>query len=172
MKIISRAAFVGINVMFKIEKFISDLRDGSYGEHVVWNLLIKQPNVKSIVDVRDDKNFQKKDIDFLVEDINRQFTPVEVKTDFKTQDTGNIVYELSCNGGMGCFEKSDAKVFMYYVPATKTVYEIDAVALRTYLQKVRPEEVPIGDNATGFILSIDKLRWEGSIIKNIYSNVI
>ena len=150
--------------------FSESLREGEAGEHAVWNLFIKQGGVRSVVDVRNDKKFQEDDIDFLVEDYKRQFTPIEVKTDFKAQDTGNIIYELSTSGHIGCFEKTKAKYIAYYIPAAKTVHMIDVVKFRTYLQKERPEERKMGDNATGFLIPIEDLIRE-KVIYQTYEGV-
>jgi len=150
--------------------FSESLKEGESGEHVVWNILSKSTTVRSIVDVRQDKNFQEQDIDFLVENDKRQFTPIEVKTDFKAQDTGNIVYEVSTSGHIGCFEKTKAAYIYYYIPAKKVVYMIDVKAFRGYLQAARPEERQMGDNATGFLIPIDDLI-RTRVIKHTYEGV-
>lgn len=151
--------------------FSESLKEGESGEHVVWNILQKSPKVRSIVDVRMDKEFQSQDIDFLIENIDRQFTAIEVKTDFKAHETGNIIYELSTSGHVGCFEKTKAKYVYYYIPASKVVYMIDVIALRTYIHKVRPEERKMGDNATGFLLPIRDLI-NAKVIKYTYEGVM
>ena len=152
-------------------EFQDSLREGGYGEHAIWNLFIKQPWVRNVVDVRDDKDFQEKDIDFLIEDRNRQFTPVEVKTDFKAHETGNIVYEATTSNHIGCFEKTQAKYIMYFIPEKKEAHMIDVVALRTYLHEVRPEEKKMGDNSTGFLLPIEDLKMRG-VIRRTYEGVM
>lgn len=151
--------------------FEESLKEGGYGEHAIWNLFIKQPWVRSVVDVRDDKEFQEKDIDFLVEDKNRQFTSIEVKTDFVAHKTGNIVYEVQTGRNVGCFEKTQAKYIMYYVPENREAHMINVVALRSYLQERRPEEKKMGDNATGFLLPIAELKDNG-VIKRTYEGVM
>lgn len=150
--------------------FSESLKEGESGEHVVWNLLQKSEKVRSVVDVRQDKKFQAQDIDFLIENINRQFTPIEVKTDFKAHETGNIAYELSTSGHLGCFEKTKATYIFYYIPASRVVHMIDVVAMRTYLHKVRPEERRMGDNATGFLIPIADLK-RARVIKYTYEGV-
>ena len=145
--------------------FSESLKEGELGEHTVWNLLMKQSWVRNVVDVRADKNYQADDIDFLVENTSRQFASVEVKTDFKAHETGNIVYELTTSGHTGCFEKTKAKYVAYFVPADKVVYLIDVVGFRTFLHKERPDEVQMGDNATGFIIPIEKLKRENVIVR-------
>ena len=151
--------------------FSESLKEGAYGEHAIWNLFIKLPGVRSVVDVRDDNGFQEKDIDFLIEDTKRQFTPIEVKTDFKAHETGNVVYELSTSNHTGCFEKTEAKYIIYFVPGENAAYQIDVKALRTYLHKARPEERQMGDSATGFLLPIRDLKAEG-VIKRTYEGVM
>ena len=151
--------------------FSESLKEGESGEHLVWNILSKSKDVRSIVDVRQDKAFQEMDIDFLVEDGDRQFTPIEVKTDFKAQDTGNLVYEVQTSGHLGCFEKTQARFIYYYIPAQKVVYVIGVKAWRTYIHQVKPEERKMGDNATGFLLSIKELK-EAKVIKKTYEGVM
>ena len=151
--------------------FSESLKEGESGEHVVWNLLQKQSNIRSVVDVRQDKTFQEQDIDFLVENINRQFTSIEVKTDFKAHETGNLVYELSSSNNIGCFERTQAKYIMYYIPASKVVHMIDVEELRTFVYKNRPDEVKMGDNATGFLIPLQELI-KRKIIKYTYKGVM
>lgn len=151
--------------------FEQDKHEGESGEHVVWNLLSQSKTVRSVVDVRRDKEFQTQDIDFLIENNERQFTPIEVKTDFKAHNTGNLVYEVSTSGHLGCFEKTNAKYIFYYIPAEKVVHMIDVIALRTYIHKIRPEERKMGDNATGFLIPIKDLK-EAKVIKITYEGVV
>lgn len=147
------------------------LKTGGYGEHAVWNRLIKSKTVRSIVDVREDKAFQEKDIDFLIENLDRQFTPIEVKTDFQAHKTGNIVYEVSTSGNIGCFEKTEAKYIMYFIPESQQVHVLSVQALRKYIEDVKPKEIKMGDNATGFLLPIEDLR-KHKVIKGTYEGVM
>lgn len=151
--------------------FEDSLMTGGYGEHAVWNILTNQPKVRVVVDVRKDKRFQEKDIDFLVENADQQFTSVEVKTDYKAHETGNIVYEVTTSGNMGCFEKTQADYIAYFVPKSKKVYMIHVISLRTYLHKLMPEPVKMGDNATGFLIKIKDLI-DNKVIKGIYEGVM
>ena len=146
--------------------FSESLQEGGYGEHAIWNLYVNMKGVRSVVDVRKDREFQEKDIDFLVEDINRQFTSIEVKTDFKAHETGNLVYELSTSNNVGCFDKTQAKYIVYFIPKAKEAHVISVKALRDYVyNKAHPEEKKMGDNATGFLLPIAELKKHGVIEK-------
>lgn len=151
--------------------FSESIKEGENGEHVVWNVLSKIKDIRSIVDVRQDKHFQEDDIDFLVENTSRQFTPIEVKTDYKAHETGNIVYEASTSGHIGCFEKTKAKYIYYYIPGAKKVHVINVKDFRTYLHETRPEEKKMGDNATGFLIPIKDLI-DAKVIKHTYEGVM
>lgn len=151
--------------------FQRSLKEGGYGEHTVWNLFNKLPKVRSVVDVREDKNFQEQDIDFLVESDKRQFFSVEVKTDFKAHDTGNIVYEVTTSGNIGCFEKTQAKFIAYFIPESEEVHLIDVKRFREYVNRIRPEPRPMGDNATGYVIPIESLK-ENDVIICTYEGVI
>lgn len=150
--------------------FSESIRIGEYGEHAIWNLLNKQMWVRSVVDVRADRGFQSQDIDFLVENLQRQFISVEVKTDFKAQETGNIVYELSTSGNIGCFEKTQAKVIIYFVPKSQKAFLMETKVLRDYVNKSNPKKINMGDNATGYLLPISELQEQG-VIKQVYEEV-
>lgn len=151
--------------------FSESLKTGERGEHAVWNLFIKQPWVRNVIDVRNDKDFQEQDIDFLIEDTKRQFTPIEVKTDYVAHKSGKIAYELTTSGNIGCFEKTKARYIVYFIPESETAHVINVIRLRTYIQNERPTEVQMGDAATGFLLPIDKLIQE-KVITHTYKGVV
>ena len=148
--------------------FEDSLKEGGMGEHTVWNLLTdseKNPKIRFVFDVRKDKNYQAKDIDFLVENTNRQITPFEVKTDMQAHKTGNIVYEKTTSNHVGCFEKTQAHIIAYYIPGNQQVHMIRVSALRKYVQESKLSEVRMGDNATGYLLPIEDLKNNGVILK-------
>ena len=151
--------------------FANDLKAGGSGEHAVWNLFTKMQKVRNVVDVRDDKDFQEKDIDFLVENLDRQFTPIEVKTDFKAHETGNLVYEVTTSGHIGCFEKTQAKYIAYFIPKAEEVHLVDVKKLRSYIHSTQPEPRDMGDNAKGFLLPIEDLK-KNKVIVTTYEGVI
>jgi hypothetical protein len=151
--------------------FSKSLKEGGYGEHAVWNLFNKLPKVRSVVDVREDKAFQALDIDFLVENIERQFSTIEVKTDYKAHETGNIVYEVSTSGNVGCFEKTKAKFIAYFVPKSEEVFIISTKNFRNYLQKQPRQPINMGDNATGFLFTIEELK-QNKVILYTYKGVV
>ena len=150
-----------------MKEFSESIRYGEYGEHTIWNLLNKMEHTRSVVDVRKDKNFQEQDIDFLVEDFDRQFTPVEVKTDYKAQVTGNLAYELSTSGNIGCFEKTQARYIIYYLPRIETAYFVEVSKLREFVKATKPKEINMGDYSKGYLLSIKDLTDSKVIVDTI-----
>lgn len=124
---------------------------------MAWNKLIKRENVRSIVDVRDDLYFRECDVDFLVENDDRQFTWVEVKTDTMAHRTGNLAYELTTSGNRGCLAKTKAKTVLYYLQGSDVMYAINMYQLRKYIAKNALKLVSMGDSATGYLIPIDKL---------------
>ena len=138
--------------------FDESLFEGNIGEYVVLNYFTHLPTVKDVVDVRDDKFFQSCDVDFLVMNIDRQLTWVEIKTDFQAHKTGNFVYECTTSGNIGCFEKTKAQVIAYYVPHSGNLYLLNVQALRNYVRHNNLKVVRMGDNATGYLLDIGDLE--------------
>lgn len=147
-----------------------ELREGTVGEYIVWNLFIKQKGIRSVVDVRDDEFFRKCDVDFLIEDVGRQFHWVEVKTDSMADRTHNFAYEKFSSKTyhtQGCFEKTKAEVIMYYVPGWKKVFAINVGLLRDYVHNQHLEERKMGDDAIGYLIPFEELA-RRNIVTNCY----
>lgn len=141
--------------------FSESIKEGNIGEFVVWNLFSHSPTVRSVVDVRDDAYFQSVDVDFLIEDYNRQYSWMEVKTDYKAHDTGNFVYEVTSlkhANTIGCFEKTKAKYIAYYVPNSGRVYLLSVSTLRKYVDSHDLKLINMGDDAKGYLLDIGDLE--------------
>lgn len=147
--------------------FIDSILDGCIGEWVIVDFLNKQPTVKAVIDVRDDLNFRNDDIDFLIKDSKNQYTPIEIKTDFQAYNTGNIAYELTTSGNIGCFEKTKANHVYYYLPQITTFYVISVKAIREYIKITKPTVKNMGDAATGYLLPIKNLIENKVIIKTV-----
>lgn len=143
--------------------FNESLKSGLIGELIVWNALGHLESVKRVIDVRDDKRFQMMDVDFLVEMSSRQYIWLEVKTDYKATETGNIAYELRTSGNIGCFEKTKADVIAYYVPTSGYIYLIKAKELRMYVRNANYPIRRMGDASEGYLLPISELERDGVI---------
>lgn len=143
--------------------FDESLTSGLVGELIVWNALNHLETVRTVIDVRDDKKFQSMDVDFLVEMASRQVIWLEVKTDYKATETGNIVYELTTSGNVGCFEKTKADVIAYYVPTSGCIYLINVKKLRNYVRSCDYPLKKMGDASEGYLLPIAELERENVI---------
>lgn len=137
--------------------FEEDLIYGETGEHVAWVSLLESPKTRQVLDVRKDRYFQDKDIDFLQLDFNNNVNKIEVKTDRQAHETGNIVFETKSNSNEGCLARSEADYIYYYIEKTKEVIILRLKELKGFIIHTKPKEVPIGDNARGCLLDIQKL---------------
>ena len=137
--------------------FWEDLSAGESGEHVAWVQLLESPKTKQVLDVRKDKYFQDKDIDFLQLDVNNNVNKIEVKTDRQAHETGNIAFEIRSKASEGCLAKSEADYIYYYIENTKEVIIIKLKELKGYIKHIDPKEVSMGDHAKGYLLDIQSL---------------
>lgn len=147
-----------------------ELKIGLNGELIVWDKLMRFANVKAVVDVRDDKFFRDCDVDFLVEDVNRQFHWFEIKTDLFAHRSGNIAYEVYSSKTYktpGCFEKTKAEHIAYYVPGIQKTFLINVGLLRDYVHAINEPLIPMGDNALGHLIPIEELQKRRIIYKTL-----
>jgi len=118
----------------------------------------------TIVNVTEDKNFQDKDIDYIIilnpeynierilgENLFTKYSAhkddwvsVEVKTDTRTNATRNLVYEVLSHDNPGCLARSVAD-FIFYVAVNDDATQIYSAWMvnlkrwRTWLREVSPE---------------------------------
>lgn len=145
--------------------FIADLKVGNIGEEVVYKILENQQNSLEIVDVRDCQYFRDIDVDFIQVVSDGEPRKIEVKTDSLAHRTGNLAYEYFSNyriGSIGCFEKTKSDYIFYYLKQTKRLYVIDTKLLQGYVSenKERLNLIPMGDNARGYLIKLQKLAEE------------
>jgi len=144
--------------------FDIDLKFGARGEDVIYNYLRHSPKTKVIMDVSQAKTFQEEDVDFIVQTIDNQVYKVEIKTDRQADRTGNICYETRSNSNEGCLSRSTAD-YVFYVTAKK-IYVFNLKDVRYHIDITCPKEVPMGDNARGYLLDIEELK-NANVIKEI-----
>ncbi len=137
--------------------FWEDLTFGKSGEHIAWLDLLESPKTKQVLDVRFDPYFKEKDIDFLQLDFENNVNKIEVKADRKAHDTGNIVFETKSKASEGCLARSEADYIYYYIENTKEVLVLKVDALKGFIKHTLPREIPMGDNARGYLLNIQDL---------------
>lgn len=153
-------------------EFLIDLKTGEIGESAVLKFLQNESNVEDVIDVRNDKVFQKYDIDFLVYTDRSIIVPIEVKSDTMAHRTGNIAYEVLSNkhyNTKGCFEKTRARYIYYYLTKTKQLYQIDVKKLRNHVKNYYANKrklIPMGDNALGYLIKINELL-ENNVMKDV-----
>lgn len=148
------------------EHFKESLNIGELGEGMTWQYLSNQPNIKQVIDVRNDKRyFQKEDVDFLIITNENDVYKVEVKSDSKICETNNIVYEISTSGNKGCFEKTTADVIYYYDVIQRILYQLDIKWLRRYINTNNFKLANMGDNAQGYLIPKDNLLSVGILKK-------
>jgi hypothetical protein len=97
----------------KFNNFLGDLARGKVAEEFV--RLRLEEEYDKVIDVRDDKEYRQKDIDFVVIDGDKEFT-VEVKGDKYVGTSRRIFLETVSNRKketLGCFLKSEADVWVY-----------------------------------------------------------
>lgn len=146
--------------------FQQDLKIAEEGEEVAYSLLLKSPQNKAVLDVRKDPYFQELDIDFLAEKHSGIILKYEVKTDRQAHKTGNIVFEKTTSGNIGCLEKSHADYILYYLSETKIMYGFWLDDIRRYIKETNPKIINMGDAATGYLLSIFMLK-NKNILKTV-----
>lgn len=94
--------------------FNTDLERGKIGEEMFAASQIAKGN--KVIDVSDQVEYQKQDIDFILEDQRGNRITAEVKTDYKSEETGNLFIETdnlaSCTLGWWHYCKADYLVFV------------------------------------------------------------
>lgn len=148
--------------------FKEDLTEGEKGEELVLQLLTKSPQNKAVIDVRKDIYFQDLDIDFLAEKHSGVVIKYEVKTDRLAHKTGNLVYEETTSGNIGCLAKSHADYILYYLSQSNELYGFWLIDMRNYIKETQPELVEMGDNAEGYLLKIKDLTSK-DIIRKVFT---
>lgn len=117
-------------------EFSKSLVVGEIGERVVENYLSQLENVSKVESVRDVREYQKKDIDFIVYMKNGRKFSVEVKSD--SYKSGNLYYETkSCIelNTKGCFEKAEADFIFYYFFNLGKLYMLKTNKFRNWVRK-------------------------------------
>ena len=127
-----------------------------------------EPQNKAVIDVRKDIYFQDLDIDFLAEKHSGVVIKYEVKTDRLAHKTGNLVYEETTSGNIGCLAKSHADYILYYLSQSNELYGFWLIDMRNYIKETQPELVEMGDNAEGYLLKIKDLTSK-DIIRKVFT---
>ena len=184
--------------MDRTPNFLNDNEIGKIGEnifekHFYEYITLNESKGKTLklVDVRDDKVFQELDIDYVAlidnhaiddllinirsgnpklidERVNNIGYTFEVKTDTRTSETGNIVYEILSHNMPGCLARCYAD-FLIYVCLNRynhnivdAVYSINVHKLRNWLtnnnnKKYYKTNAISKEGILNFLINIDSL---------------
>ena len=138
--------------------FYDDLARGKRGEKLVYDALTARGSI--ITDLRDDREARFNDIDFLLEKDGKT-TTLEVKTDFRSEETGNlfIEYENSNNKshkykGWYCYCK--AQYLCFVQETARKAYIVLFDELKQTLKK-NTFRTANSKNAVGFLFPLTRL---------------
>lgn len=143
------------------EKFNDDIEFAKIGEAKVVTFFRGMvddngtPKFADVIDVRNTKKFQEMDVDFILNKGNGDVIMVEVKTDRKISDTGNLVFETLSNGNPGCLQRSAADAICYVDAVYGVMYYINLQKLKILIGNMHYKEVHMGDNAVGYLIPVD-----------------
>ena len=139
--------------------FYDDLERGKRGEKLVYDALTARGSI--ITDLRDDLEARWNDIDFLLEKDGKQ-TTLEVKTDFKSETTGNffIEYENRNNKkhnycGWYCYCK--AQYICFVQEEAKKAYIVLLDELKQTI-KQNTFRTASGKDACGFLYPVEQIK--------------
>ena len=140
------------------EKFEQDMKRGDVGEDVAIKYL--ESVGWSTFNVSKVKHFQEQDID-IIAFRGEEYLTVEVKTDSVISRTGNVFYEFTTSGHIGCFEKTKAMFIFIYDDVNDILFSIWTDRIQNYvknnLSTLQYGIVRGGDASKGFKLPVEEL---------------
>lgn len=143
--------------------FAEDLECGKRGERIARAVLAASARINHIIDCSNDEYFQNLDIDLLAERNDGRVLKIEVKTDRQAHRTGNIAWEKTTAGHIGCLEKSHADYILYYLSETNRLMIFEPRAVKNFIARNQPTLRRMGDFAMGYLLNIKELEAQGVI---------
>lgn len=177
--------------------FEKDNEFGKIGENLVSEILSESDKTLALYDVSDDYRFRLLDIDFVqivktredggeytIDDVfdnimgkdsDRSFFNLyEVKTDSRSLESRNVVYEIISHDGPGCAALTRANYFFYiFVDGSKNIREgwlIDVKKWRKFIRESCDNVVGMKNTKSGGIALNNYNRW-GDKVMNILTNI-
>lgn len=144
--------------------FKGDNKIGKRGEKKIADYIRSLTKTIKVTDLSNDKAAQKDDIDMEVESTVGKYT-VEVKTDTMAHVTGNLPFEETSKGGVGCMRRTKADWMIFYLKATGVLYWIRPQKWREYVDKSHIPLKFIGEGGMGYLCKIEDLKKHGVIVK-------
>ena len=117
-----------------------------------------------VKDLTNDKNYWDKDIDFLVRNpITNESRYIEVKTDARLYETGNLYIELEnvhSKGGKGWYHFSEADIIAYcdYSAPEREIYLFSFEDLRATVNKRQHVTAKCGADSKGILVPLRELK--------------
>ena len=140
--------------------FKDDLEVGKRAEKFIKEALAARGH--KVTDVSDDKEYQRLDIDFVLENDNGQQTTLEVKNDLRSEETGNVFIETySVNnhsrGGAGWYRYCEAAYLAFVQEKKQMAHIVSFADLQSYIRGNHPRQCrsPFSE---GFVIPIDELK--------------
>jgi hypothetical protein len=143
-----------------IHEFKNSLTLGKLGEEEVIKYFNKQEI--EFVDVRNDKDYQSKDVDFVLY-TSMDAWCVDIKTDNMISKTGNLFIETTSNkelGKKGWLYASKADEIWYFDYVNKIIYVLHLEKFRDWFERYKDqfqERIVINKHATGTYTSMGYL---------------
>jgi len=117
--------------------FADSIKVGKKGENIVYDWLMSRESVKNVIDVSDDRDYQKKDIDYIVQFHKGKNVSIEIKCD-TYYHTGNFFLELISNdnkGTEGCLIYTEADYLFYFFDKVNILYIIPVKELQQWISE-------------------------------------
>ena len=161
--------------------YYSDINTyGKLGENIFINYISDKCNKKGykLIDVRNDFEYQKKDIDFIIDKNGNGQENIEVKVDTRAIETGNIPFEYISHSSSGWSVVTECdKVFMVLAKDGEQIHPVKALWIDMNKWKEWMKKRDLNGRKINYIKSengivdilckIDVLKEEDIIIKEI-----
>ena len=143
-----------------MDNFYSDLNRGKQGEVLAAKALAERGH--KVIDVSDDWDYRRKDIDFILTNKQGQTTTLEIKTDAASENTGNVFIEYANSNNekhnyLGWLMYCEAEYIGFIQPNNKKAMIVSFDELKQNI-KENSYRIASSSNATGFLMPIGALQ--------------
>lgn len=143
-----------------MDNFYSDLNRGKQGEILAAKAL--EGRGHKVIDVSNDWDYRRKDIDFILTNKQGQTTTIEIKTDAASENTGNVFIEYYNSNNQshsydGWFKYCEAEYIGFIQPNNKKAMIVSFDELKKNIRE-NSYRIASSYNATGFLMPIGTLQ--------------
>lgn len=151
---------IGAKGVILMDNFYSDLNRGKVGEALAAKALVARGH--KVIDVSDNWDYRRKDIDFVLTNKQGQTTTLEVKTDAASENTGNVFIEYGninnkTHNYLGWLMYCEAEYIGFVQPHNKKAMIVSFDELKQNI-KENSYRSASSYNATGFLMPITTLQ--------------